>query len=52
MFRKKKTLYTVALTPAEKKLMVQAMLRFRNKLLAMNKPTGDVNAILLRLLKN
>ena len=35
MFRKRKALYTVALTRAEKQLMMQAMLRFRNRLLAM-----------------
>ena len=52
MFKKKRILYAVALTPAEKQLMTQAMLWFRNKLLLTNKPTEDVNAILLRLLKN
>ena len=50
MFRGKNNLRVVELSATEKHLLVQAMIHFRNKLMALNKPTEDVNEILLRLL--
>lgn len=35
----------------ERRLLTSAMLSFRNKLLAVGKPTEDVNELLLRLMK-
>ncbi len=50
MFIKTKNLRVIELTSVEKRLLVQAMIRFRSKLITQNKPTEDVNNILLRLL--
>jgi hypothetical protein len=50
MFKKKNKVY-VTLSPTEKRLMITAMLSFRNKLIATNRPTEDVNTILLRIMK-
>lgn len=50
MFRRKKNLRILALSAAEKHLLIQAMIHFRNKLTVSGKPTEDVNEILLRLL--
>ncbi len=50
MFKRRNYLRVLSLTVDEKRLLVQAMIRFRNKLVALNKPTEDVNDILLRLL--
>ena len=50
MFRKKKELRVVELTAAERRLLVYAMTRFRNKLIGLHKPTEEVNELLLRLL--
>lgn len=49
MFRRKKIV--LALTRTERRLLTAAMLSFRNKLLAVGKPTEDVNKLLLRLMK-
>lgn len=38
MFRNKKNQLVIELTVAEKHLLIQAMIRFRNKLVALNKP--------------
>ena len=35
----------------ERRLLTSAMLAFRNKLLAVGKPTEDVNELLIRLMK-
>lgn len=50
MFRRKKDLYVLELSLAEKRLLIYAMLHFRNKLLATGKPTEDVNEVLLKIL--
>ena len=49
MFRREKII--LALTSAERWLLTNAMLAFRNKLLATGKPTEDVNELLIRLMK-
>lgn len=41
----------LALCAGERRLLVKALLAFRNKLLAVGKPTEDVNELLLRLMK-
>ena len=50
MFKRKNKVY-VTLSQAELRLMITAMLSFRNKLVATNRPTEDVNTILLRIMK-
>ena len=49
MFRSKKRLYVV-LSPAEKKLIRLCLLELRNKLLAAELETDDIDALLLRLM--
>ena len=49
MFRREKIV--LALTSAERRLLTNAMLAFRNKLLSGGKPTEDVNELLIRLMK-
>lgn len=41
----------VSLSADEQRLMITAMMSFRNKLIAAQKPTEDVNDLLLRLMK-
>lgn len=48
MFKRKKNLRILTLSAAEKRLLIQAMIHFRNKLMASGKPTEDMNEILLR----
>ncbi len=50
MFRRKKDLRILVLSPAEKRLLIHAMLHFRNILLANGRPTEDVNEILLKII--
>ena len=50
MLRKKKTQRVIKLTVAERRLLIHAMMRFRNKLEILHKPTEDINELLLRLL--
>lgn len=50
MFRHKKDLHVLALSATEKRLLIQAMIHFRNKLIDRNKSTEGVNGILLRLI--
>lgn len=49
--RKKKDKVYVELNPAEVKLLVIAMMNFRNKCLASGKPTEDINDLLLMVIK-
>ena len=49
MFRRKKIVLELA--RAERRLLVTALLAFRNKLLAGGKPTEDVNELLIQLMK-
>ena len=41
----------LALCAGERRLLVTAMLAFRNKLLAGGKPTEDINELPIRLMK-
>ena len=49
MIQRKKVILT--LSSAERRLMMTAMLSFRNKLLTSGKPTEDINEMLIRLMK-
>ena len=40
-----------ALCAGERRLLVKALLSFRNKLVASGKPTEDINELLIRLLR-
>lgn len=51
MFRRKKDKRIVELNPEELRLAKYALLRFRNKLVAQGKPTEDINALLLKIMK-
>ena len=50
MFNRKKDLRVLELNAAERRLLIRVMMHFRNKLTALNRPTEDVNEILLRVL--
>ena len=50
MFRRKKELRVLELNATERRLLIRAMMHFRNKLTAQNRPTEDVNELLLRVL--
>lgn len=50
VFRRKKDLRVLELNAAERRLLILAMMNFRNKLTAQNRPTEDVNELLLRVL--
>ena len=41
----------LALCAGERRLLVKALLYFRNKLVASGKPTEDINELLIRLLR-
>lgn len=49
--RKKKDKVYVELNPAEVKVFVTALINFRNKCMALGKPTEDINALLLMVIK-
>ena len=49
MFRKKKKVKLI-LSDFEQRLLVNAMIQWRNKLLQENKPTEDVNELLLKII--
>lgn len=51
MFRRKKDRRIVELNPEELRPAKYALLGFRNKLVAQGKPTEDVNALLLKIMK-
>lgn len=51
MFRRKKDKRIVALNPEELRPAKYALLGFRNKLVAQGKPTEDINALLLKIMK-
>lgn len=51
MFRRKKDKQIVELNPEELRLAKYALLGFRNKLVAQGKPTEDINALLLKIMK-
>ena len=51
MFRRKKDKRIVELNPKELRLARYALLGFRNKLVAQGKPTEDIKALLLKIMK-
>ena len=51
MFERSKRDRVLVLCAGERRLRTNAMLAFRNKLLAGGKPTEDVNELLIRLMK-
>lgn len=51
MFRRKNDKRIVELNPEELRLAKYALLGFRNKLVAQSKPTEDINALLLKIMK-
>ena len=51
MFRRKAEKRIVELTYDEVRLMREALLAFRNKLLSAGKPTEDVNELIIKVMK-
>lgn len=51
MLRRKAEKRIVELTPDEARLMREALLAFRNKLLSAGKPTEDVNELIIKVMK-
>ena len=51
MFGRSKRDRLLVLCARERRLLTNAMLAFRNKLLAGGKPTEDINELLIRLMK-
>lgn len=49
--RKKKNKVYVELNPAEVKLLITALMNFRNKCMTLGKPTEDINDLLLMVMK-
>ena len=51
MFRRKAEKRMVELSPEEARLMREALLAFRNKLLSAGKPTEDVNELIIKVIR-
>jgi len=51
MFRKKQQKRIVELNPAEVRLMLKALMHFRNKAMNAGKPTEDINDLILMITK-
>lgn len=51
MFRRKAEKRMVELSPDEARLLREALLAFRNKLLSAGKPTEDVNELIIKVVK-
>ena len=51
LFWKKEQKVVVALSPREVRLMMTALLTFRNKAVKTGKPTEDINELILRIMK-
>lgn len=51
MFRKKQQKRIVELNPAEVRLMLKALMNFRNKAMNAGKPTEDINDLILMIIK-
>ena len=51
MFRRKAETRMVELSPDEARLMREALLAFRNKLLSSGKPTEDVNELIIKVMR-
>ena len=51
MFNRKAEKRIVELSPEEKRLMRDALLSFRNKLIQQGKPTEDVDELIIKVMK-
>ena len=51
MFRHKAEKRIVELSPDEARLLREALLAFRNKLLSAGKPTEDVNELIIKVMR-
>ena len=51
MFRRKAEKRMVELSPDEARLLREALLAFRNRLLSAGKPTEDVNELIIKVMK-
>ena len=51
MFRRKAETRMVELSPDEARLLREALLAFRNKLLSAGKPTEDVNELIIKVMR-
>ena len=51
MLRRKAEKRMVELSPNEARLMREALLTFRNKLLSTGKPTEDVNELIIKVVR-
>ena len=51
MFRRKAEKRIAELSPNEARLMREALLAFRNKLLSAGKPTEDVNELIIKVMR-
>lgn len=51
MLRRKAEKQIVELSPDEARLLREALLAFRNKLLSAGKPTEDVNELIIKVMK-
>ena len=51
MFRKKQPKRIVELSPSEARLLLQALMNFRNKAMSAGKPTEDINELILMITK-
>ncbi len=51
MFRKKQMKVVVELSPTEKRLLLIALMHFRNKVSKAGKPTEDINDLILMVTK-
>ena len=51
MVRRKAEKRMVELSPDEARLLREALLAFRNKLLSAGKPTEDVNELIIKVMK-
>ena len=51
MFRRKAEKRMVELSPNEARLIWEALLAFRNKLLSAGKPTEDVNELIIKVMR-
>lgn len=51
MLRRKAEKRIVELSPNEVRLMRESLLAFRNKLLSAEKPTGDVNGLIIKVIR-
>lgn len=51
MFSFGKDKYVITLTAAQHRLLIQGLLRFRNKVLASHLPDEDISELLIQLMK-